>query len=119
MKAALFASGVLLLALLSQAELKPSQTLTKKHPHPSLQKLAIISALASRAGGKQQLGDIWNSSCSKHAIIKSVCCSLLLLLLFVAGKPDDKLKIINVTVNPDPPKKGDDLTVQANFALST
>lgn len=63
MKSTLLTGSVLLLVLLSQVDAKPSPESAGHKVHPALQKFVVISALASRARGKQ-LGEIW-SDCSK------------------------------------------------------
>ena len=42
---------------------------------------------------------------------------LLLGQIGHAGKTSDKMKINSMTVSPDPPKKGDTLSIKANFTL--
>lgn len=66
---------------------------------------------------------IW-SDCSKliHIIIMDCKTSHTRITTshFYAGTPEDKTRatIESITVNPDVPKKGEDLTIMATFTLS-
>ena len=61
---------------------------------------------------EKNVGEIW-SNCSEFKTLSYNCHSIL-----YAGKTSDKAQIIKVTITPDPPKIGQNVTIQAEILFS-
>ncbi len=56
----------------------------------------------------KDLGDIW-TNCSETSPVFYAC--MYCILYIIAGQPTDPLRIESVTLSPDPPVKGKNLTI--------
>ncbi len=78
--------------------------------------ITLDKLLSSRDGFMQeQVGDIW-SNCGKSQLGILERCKMFFLLH--AGSSSDIGKIQDVNISPDPPKKGENITVDATVTLS-